>query len=108
MEIVSTETISPTEVLNRLSDRDDLNTRQRNALEQLQKHVTVEDEETFDELVEELNELDMFTDDQIIKIIDVLPAHEQEVRTLFSKERIKLEDDDIDNIVDFTQSVREN
>lgn len=108
MEILSKQNISPTEVLNRLSDRDDLNGRQRTALEHLQKHATVENEETLDELVEELKEMDMFTDDQIIKIIDVLPGSEQEVRTLFSKERIKLEDTDIDNIIDFSESVREN
>lgn len=106
MEILEEDHISPTEVLNRLDGRDDLNTRQRNALEHLKKHVTVEDEDTFDELVEELKEMDMFTEDQIIKILDVLPRHEQEVRTLFSKERIKLEDDDVDSIVDFSQSVR--
>lgn len=108
MEILSKKTISPTAVLNRLSDREDLNSRQRTALEHLQKHVSVDDEETFEELVEELKELDMFTEDQIIKIIDVLPGSEQEVRTLFSKERIKLEDSDIDSIIDFSESVREH
>lgn len=108
MEILSKQNISPTEALQHLEDCDDLNNRQRTALEHLQKHATVEDEDTLDELVEELKELDMFTDDQIIKIIDVLPESEQEVRTLFSKERIKLEDTDIDDIIDFSESVREN
>lgn len=108
MEIISKQNISPTEVLNTLADRDDLNARQHAALEHLQKYVTIDDEETLEELVEELKELDTFTDDQILKIIDVLPRSEQEVRSLFSKERIKLDDSDVDNIIDFSRSVSEN
>ncbi len=108
MEIVSKQNISPTEVLNELSDREDLGPRQRTALEHLQKYVSVEDEGTLEELVGELKELDTFTDDQIIKIIDVLPETEPEVRSLFSKERIKLDDSDIDNIIDFSRSVQEH
>ncbi len=108
MNIISRESISPTAVLNVLAKRDDLGPRQRTALEHLQKYVTVEDEETFDELVEELKGLDTFTEDQIIKIIDVLPETEPEVRSLFSKERIKLEDSDIDNVIDFSRSVQQH
>lgn len=108
MKILSKEHISPTEVLNVLEDREDLGPQQRTALEHLQKHVQVEDEGTLDELIEELKELDTFTEAQIIKIIDVLPKTEPEVRTLFSKERIKLEDSDVDNIIDFSRSVREH
>lgn len=107
MEVLSRENISPTEALKRLSDEEEenLERRQRSALEHLKKHVTVEDEETFEELRDELKELDTFTDDQIIKVIDVLPQTEQEVRTLFSKERIKLDDSDIQQVLDFAESV---
>lgn len=108
MDIVSTERISPTNVLHYLSDQEDLKPRQQQALEYLQKHVAVQDEETLDELKEELKELDTFKDDQILKIIEILPGTEQEVRTLFSKERIKLEDSDVDQVLQFSSSVARN
>lgn len=108
MKILSREHVSPTEVLNRLADREDLKTRQQTALEHLQKHTTVQDEDTVEALVEELEELDVFSTPQIIKIIEVLPTTEQEVRSLFSKERIKLDDSDIEQVIEFSESVRES
>jgi len=110
MEILSEETITSTQVLNHLKQRDDeeLNERQRRALEYLRKHVAVQDEETVDELLDELAELDLLREDQMIKLLEVLPRTEPEVRTLFSKERIKLEDGDIDRLVQFTDSVENN
>lgn len=106
MEILSTERISPTEVLDHLSELEEPNTRQQQALEYLQKHVSVKDADTLEELKKELEELDAFKDDQILKIIEILPRTEQEVRTLFSKERIKLEDQDIDRVLQFADSVQ--
>ncbi len=107
MEILSTEVISPTQTLQHLSDREELNDRQRNTLEYLQKHVRVKDPGTVEELQQELAELDAFKDDHILKIIEILPRTEEEVRTLFSKERIKLEDEDIDSVIAFSESVSE-
>lgn len=105
MEIVSKETISPTEVLSVLEGSEDPNEAQRETLEYLKKHLAVSDMDTLEELREELEALDTFKDDQILKIIETLPMSEREVRTLFSKERIKLEDSDIERVIEFSESV---
>lgn len=107
MDVLSRERATPAQVFEALQDRDeeDLKRRQKSTLEYLRKHATVTDQETVDELVDELSEYDSFTEDQILKIIDVLPQSEREVRSLFSKERIKLEDEDIDRVIDFAESI---
>lgn len=107
MDILNDDAISATDALAAMDglDEEELSEPQRRALEYLRKHVPVQDTDTFQELADELADLDAFKDDQIIKIIETLPRTEQEVRTLFSKERIKLEDSDIDDVISFVESV---
>lgn len=107
MEIVDDDAISATEALAAMDGlgEEDLTESQQRAVEYLRKHVPVQDRDTFEELAEELADLDVFKDDQIVKIIETLPRTEQEVRTLFSKERIKLDDSDIDDVISFVESV---
>lgn len=107
MKVLSKEYVSPAHVLNQLSGRDELKRRQQSTLEHLKKHLVVDDEGTVEELVGELEDMDTFNDAQVLKIIEVLPMSEREVRALFSKERIKLDDSDIQAVIDFSESVRE-
>ena len=41
----------------------------------------------------------------IFKLLEVVPVHESTVRGIFSKERVKLEDSDIEEILEVTQSI---
>lgn len=107
MDVVSRKNVTATEVLDYLEDDEELTQQQQTALEYLQKHVTIQDAESAEKLMDELEDLDAFTDKQIIKILEVLPTTEREVRSLFSKERIKLDDSNIENVINFSESVRE-
>ncbi|MFB6265748.1 MAG: hypothetical protein ABEI07_01550 [Candidatus Nanohaloarchaea archaeon] len=105
MEIKTREPVSPAEVLQKLEEEDELNPSQRRAREFLEKHLAVKDVETSKKLVEELEEMDALKDRHILKIIETLPQSEAEVNALFSKERIKLEDGQVQEIIDFSESV---
>ncbi len=106
MEIESKEDISSAEAFKHLSemDEDELNTVQKECLEHMRTNLKVKDVESFKNLVEELEEIDSLKDNQIIKLLEILPTHEKEVRTIMSKERIKLEDDEIDQIISICKS----
>ncbi|MDY6766062.1 MAG: hypothetical protein SVW77_01735 [Candidatus Nanohaloarchaea archaeon] len=105
MEVTSQTPVSATRVLDTLREVEDRNEVQEETLEHLTKHLAVHDTGTLDELLEELDAVDGLRDEHRFKIIETLPRSGMEVRTLFSKERIKLEDSDIDQIVDFAESV---
>lgn len=106
MNVVSDTAISATEALGALQDLDEMTDSQRRTLEHLTRHLSVQDMETFAELEQELEEMDLFRPEHIIKIIETLPTTEQEVRTLFQKERIKMDDDDIEQVIAFAESVQ--
>ncbi|MDY6761732.1 MAG: hypothetical protein SVY41_01660 [Candidatus Nanohaloarchaea archaeon] len=105
MDVESQTLVSATTVLARLEEVEDRNDVQEATLEHLTKNLAVHDQETAEELLEELQDIESLRDEHRLKIIETLPRSEMEVRALFSKERLKLEDDDIDRIVDFAQSV---
>lgn len=105
MEIESRTPLSPTAVLTHLQDLEELNDVQRDTLEHLNGRLTVQDMDAFEELQAEAEELDSFREEHIIKIIDTLPRSEQEVRTLFSKERVKLADGEVEAVAEFAASV---
>ncbi|MFB6294704.1 MAG: hypothetical protein ABEI97_03010 [Candidatus Nanohaloarchaea archaeon] len=105
MEVKSRTPVSATAVYAELDDAEERNSVQEATLEHLTKNLAVKDPDTLDELMEELEAIDSLRDEHRLKIIETLPRSEQEVTALFSKERIKLDDDEVDRIVDFAQSV---
>ncbi len=107
MRIVEEEYIYPLEALEALNERDeeDLTHEQRIALENLSRHTKVRDLETLEELHSELKELDNIKEKHIYKLLEVVPTEESTVRAIFSKERIKLNDSDIDSILEITNSI---
>ncbi len=105
MEIVSEKKISPTEVLSLLEELEDRNEAQSRTLEHLKRNLAVQDPDTFEELFKEIAEEDVFRDEHILKILETLPMSEREVNALFSKERIKLDDSDIERVIEFSQSI---
>lgn len=107
MEIKDEEYVFPTEVMDLLQERDEeeLEHEQKIALEKLTRHVQIDDLDTLEELSTELSEVADLKDKHIYKILEVLPEHESTVRAIFSKERVKLDDSEIEDILEITRSV---
>ncbi len=105
MDVKSREPVSATTVFAELEAAEERNDVQELTLEHLTKNLAVQDPDTLDELMEELDEIESLRDEHRLKIVETLPRSEMEVQALFSKERIKLDDDEIDRIVDFSESV---
>lgn len=108
MEIQSRSRMSPANVLEQLEDVEELTPVQQRTLEHLKRNLAVKDTEALEELMEELQEIDDLKERHVLKVIETLPMSGMEVRTLFSKERIKLDDAQIDEIVSFSESVTSN
>lgn len=107
MKIKSEEYVYPAEALEALQskDVDELSHEQKIALENLERHCKVQDIETLKELHEELSEVESLKDKHIYKLLEVVPQHESTVRSVFQKERIKLDDSEIEQILDICQSI---
>lgn len=78
---------------------------QKIALENLSRHIEVEDMDTVETLHSELSEIDSLKEKHVYKLLEVMPEFESTVRAIFSKERVRLEDGDIEAILDVTGSV---
>ncbi len=107
MEIKEEEFAYPVEALNLLQDREeeDLSHEQKIALENLSRHCRVRDLDTLEELYSELAEIDSLKDRHIYKLLELVPQYESTVRAVFQKERVKLEDSEIEQILDVCQSI---
>lgn len=107
MEVKEEEFVYPVEVLEVLEDTDEeeRSHEQAIALENLTRHVAVDDVGTLEELHEELKDVEALKEKHIYKLLEVMPEHESTVRSVFSKERVRLDDSDIDNILDICTSV---
>jgi len=107
MNVTDEEYVFPVEVLETLQERDEeeLTHEQRIALENLTRHTKVKDLDTLKELYSELEGLEDLKEKHVYKLLEVVPQHESTVRAIFSKERIKLDDSDIDSILEITQSI---
>lgn len=107
MEIKEEEPAYPVEALEALGEReeDEMTHEQKIALETLERHCKVRDLDTLEELHDELSEIDSLKDVHIYKLLEVVPRHESTVRSVFSKERVKLEDSEVEQILDICQSI---
>lgn len=107
MEVKDEEFVYPVEALEVLEDMDEeeMAHEQKIAHENLSRHCRVRDEETLEELHDELSEIDSLKEKHIYKLLEVVPQFESTVRAVFSKERVKLEDSEIEQILDICQSI---
>jgi DNA-directed RNA polymerase subunit F len=106
MKIIDTQTSDPIEaleVLNGLPD-DERKHAQEVGAEYLKKNLKIRDRDSFEELKEELSNIDSLKSKHVLKLLEILPNHEEEVEALFSKERVKLDDTEIQQIVDICSS----
>ena len=97
----------PIEALEALQDKDkeNLSHEQKIALENLTRHCKVQDLGTLEELYKELSEIDSLKEKHIYKLLEVVPEHESTVRSVFSKERVKLDDSEINKIIEICGSI---
>ena len=107
MEVVEEETVYPVEALQLLEERDEeeLEHEQMIALENLTRHCKVRDLDTLEELHEEFSEIESLKDEHIFKLLEIVPQHESTVRAVFQKERVKLEDEEVEEILEICQSI---
>ncbi|MFB6209474.1 MAG: hypothetical protein ABEJ56_05055 [Candidatus Nanohaloarchaea archaeon] len=107
MEVVDEEQVYPVEALEALEKKDEekLSHEQKIALENLTRHTKIEDVDTLEELREEFSEIDSLKEKHIYKLLEVVPEHESTVMAVFSKERVKLEDSEIEEILEICRSI---
>lgn len=107
MEIKEEEYVHAVQALEMLEERDeeDLTHEQKIALENLSRHTKIRDLDTLEELREELSEVESLKEKHIYKLLDTVPKHESTVRAVFSKERVKLDDSEVEEILDICQSI---
>ncbi|MDY6778098.1 MAG: hypothetical protein SVU32_05495 [Candidatus Nanohaloarchaea archaeon] len=106
MQIKQRSYTTPIKALEALSDleEDEMDHAQQIGLEYLKRNLRIKEQESFDELVGELEQVDSLKEQHILKLLEVLPTHEEEVNALFSKERVKLDDDEIEQIIEVCSS----
>jgi len=73
---------------------------QKHALEHAQAVCKNPSGDNAKELVEEVKQIDVVSDSIACKIADILPQYPEDVRAIFSKERITLEPAQIQEILD--------
>ncbi len=87
-------------ILNKISkEREELLYEQRIALEHAQLFAKLPANKTND-LIKELSELDFLKENLVYKIADILPINEDDLKTIFAKERSSLSKDEIKKILD--------
>ncbi|WP_414838234.1 hypothetical protein ACK3SF_02430 [Candidatus Nanosalina sp. VS9-1] len=107
MEIKDEEFVYPAEAKEALegTDEEERSHEQKIALENLTRHLKISDTGTLEELHDELSEIEALKDKHIYKLLEVVPQHESTVRAIFSKERVRLDDEDVEKILDICSSV---
>lgn len=107
MEIKEEEYAHPVEVLRVLEEKDeeDLSHEQKIALENLTRHTKVKDVETLQELEKELGDIEALKEKHVYKLLELVPQHESTVEAIFQKERVKLDDSDVQKILDICKSI---
>ncbi len=104
-EITAAETL---EILSKTEKNRDLVREQQICLDFLRKHLKFKEIKEFNHVKEELKGIKDFKEHQLDKLVEILPVTEEQVYALFSKERIKLEKDDVKKIIDLCTSVIKN
>ncbi|MBO4356652.1 MAG: hypothetical protein J5813_00560 [Candidatus Methanomethylophilaceae archaeon] len=82
-----------------LEDEDVLLASQKAALDHAQKVSTISLEDA-NKIIEEVSQIEDVTDAIAVKIADILPKYPEDVRAIFSKERINLSSDKINQIIE--------
>jgi len=90
------------QMLETESENRELNTDQKIALDHAQRLARLPMEKAR-ELQEELSSFEFVSDAMACKIVDILPTHPDDIRILFAKERLILEKEHVDQILEVVQ-----
>lgn len=94
--------VSLAEVKNMLKnlqkEREELTYEQKIALEHAQKFAKLPASKT-KKLIKDLMKIERLEEHHAYKIADLLPTHEEDVKTIFAKERFSLSEDEIKKII---------
>lgn len=106
MKIKNEEHVFNPEVLNALNseEEEDLSHAQKIAKENLSRHTDLTDTETLEQLKQDLADIDPVSEKHAYKILDVMPQFESTIRAIFSKERTRVEQKHIDEILSIVRS----
>ena len=85
-----------------LEDEDVLLASQKAALDHAQKVSTISLKDA-NKIIEEVSQIEEVTDAIAVKIADILPKYPEDVRAIFSKERINLSNDKINQIIEIVE-----
>lgn len=81
------------------ANRGELSYEQTLSLEHAKAFDRLGSREDAEELREKLEDLDRVTEEQAIKIVDILPETEEELEAVFSEDRREFTDEDADTII---------
>ena len=90
------------EILLERQDGQELTAEQKLALEHSQKFSRLDSKKS-KKLVKELGELEFLTEQNAVKISDIMPTHADDVRVIFAKERANLDKKDIEKILSIVE-----
>ncbi len=93
------------ELLTEENEKRTLNSLQKSALAHAETFAKLSPEDS-KKLVEELMELDFVDEKHAVKIADILPVHPDQVRVLYTKEKIVLPPEDVKKILDIVAKYR--
>ena len=79
-------------------DRNEISYEQRIALDHANKFAKLPTQK-IKELIKELMKLDYIEESHVYKLIDLLPNTNEDIKTIFAKERINLNDEKINKIL---------
>ena len=86
------------EILEKRAEEGDLGFEQQMTLEYVRKFAKLSKEKGA-ELVGELMKIEKFNEDAAVKIADILPTDEAQVRIILAKERYSLSQDEIGEVL---------
>lgn len=92
------------QLLTKEGKQRELSTEQKVALDHVQKFTNVEPDAS-KKLHKELSALGFISEQNIVKIIDLVPQTPEEVRLVFSKERLTPEKKQIEQIIEIVQKL---
>ena len=108
MEIIDEQDVSASDAKRIMEERKKdgvLSPEQKMSIEYLEKTQKLTKKQA-DDLVEELQKIDILKPRYIALIMNVMPDTEEEVETLFSKERTNLKKEEIKKIIDIVKQFK--
>lgn len=94
------------EILEKEKKRGDLEYGQRLTYDYAQKFAKLDPKKAA-ELMKELLQIEKLREHQVVALVDLMPETKEDVELIFSKERTRLEEDEIKKILELTNKYRE-